>query len=81
MLSRYRNKKVAKPFFKKTLANQHVVCPRVINVDKSPTFPPALSELQAEGIMPSDMTLGAIKYLNNAMENGHKFTKSKPRYR
>lgn len=81
MLSRYRNKKVAKRFFKKTLANQHVVCPRVINVDKSPTFLPALSELQAEGIMPSDTKLRPIKYLNNAIGNDHKFTKSKSRYR
>ena len=55
--------------------------PRVINVDKSPTFPPALSELQDEGIMPSDTKLRPIKYLNNAMENDHKFTKSKSRYR
>lgn len=81
MLSRYRNKKSAKRFFKKTLENQHVVCPRVINVDKSPTFPPALSELQNEGVMPSDTKLRPIKYLNNAMENDHKFTKSKSRYR
>jgi len=81
MLSRYRNKKAAKRFFKKTLANQHVVSPRVINVDKSPTFPPALSELQDEGELPSTTKLRPIKYLNNAMENDHKFTKGKSRYR
>jgi transposase-like protein len=81
MLSRYRNKQSAKRFFKKTLGNKHVVCPRVINTDKSPTFPAALSDLQAEGIMPSDTKLRPIKYLNNAMENDHKSTKSKSRYR
>ena len=81
MLSRYRNKKSAKRFFKKTLGNKHVVCPRVINTDKGPTFPPTLHELQAEGIMPSDTTLRPIKYLNNAMENDHKSTKCKSRYR
>ena len=79
MLSRYRNKKAAKQFFKQTIENPHVVCPRVITKDKSPTFPPALSELQDEGIMPSDTKLRPIKYLNNSMENDHKFTKS--RYR
>ena len=47
MLSNQRNKKAAKRFFKKLLGNKHTVDPRVINVDKSPTFPPALSELQA----------------------------------
>jgi len=81
MLSRHRNKKSAKRFFKKTLANTHVVCPRVINVDKSPTFPPALSELQDEGEPSKDTKLRPIKYLNNAIENDHKFTKSKSRYR
>src|SRR5271156_6756733 len=48
MLSLNRNKQSAKRFFKKLLGNTHTIDPRVINVDKSPTFPPALSELQAE---------------------------------
>jgi IS6 family transposase len=81
MLSKNRNKKAAKRFFKKVLSNQHVVDPRVVNVDKSPTFPPALSELQAESEMPSMTKLRAVKYLNNSMENDHKSTKSKSRYR
>jgi len=42
MLGVHRNKKAAKRFFKKLLGNKHTVDPRVINVDKSPTFPPAL---------------------------------------
>ena len=81
MLSRHRNKKSAKRFFKKALGNQHVVIPRVITVDKSPTFPPALSELQEEGELPDNTKLRPIKYLNNAMENDHKSTKCKSRYR
>jgi len=80
MLSKNRNKQSAKRFFKKLLGNKHTLNPRVINVDKSPTFPPALSELQSENIM-RDTKLRAIKYLNNRMENDHKFTKSKSRYR
>lgn len=81
MLSRNRNKKAAKRFFKKLLSNTHTTDPRVINVDKSPTFPPALSELKAEKEAPKKTKLRAIKYLNNRMENDHKFTKSKSRYR
>ena len=42
MLSRRRDKKAAKRFFKKTLRNMHVVIPSVINVDKNPVFPPAM---------------------------------------
>jgi DDE domain len=52
MLSVNRNKQSAKRFFKKLLGNTHTVNPRVINVDKSPTFPPALNELQAEREVP-----------------------------
>ena len=81
MLSVHRNKKAAKRFFKKTLKNGHVIDPRVMNVDKSPTFPPALEELQKDGLMPKETKLGPIKYLNNAMENDHKFTKGTSRYR
>jgi len=54
MLSKHRDKKSAKRFFKKLLGNQHTVDPMVINVDKSPTFPPALSELQKSGEAPPD---------------------------
>ncbi len=75
MLSRHRNKQSAKRFFKKELGNAHTINPRVINVDKSPTFSPALNELQAANEMPVKTKLRAVKYLNNSMENDHKFTK------
>jgi transposase, IS6 family len=81
MLSVHRNTHTAKRFFKKLFSNQDATSPRVINVDKSPTFPPALSELQAENEALKTTKLRAIKYLNNSMENDHKFTKSKSRYR
>ena len=81
MLSRNRNKQSAKRFFKKLFGNMHTIDPRVINVDKSPTFPTALSELQTENEAPKKTQLRAIKYLNNKMENDHKFTKSKSPYR
>ena len=69
MLSRHRNKISAKQFFKKVVGNSHAVDPRVITVDKSPTFPSALSELQAANDMPRHRRLRPIKYLNNSMEN------------
>jgi IS6 family transposase len=75
MLSKRRNKQAAKRFFKKLLGNKHATTPRVINVDKSPTFPPALSELQATNEMPEKTKIRAIKYLNNRVENDHKFIK------
>jgi IS6 family transposase len=81
MLSKNRNKQAAKRFFKKLLGNAHTVDPRVINVDKNPTFSPALSELQADNEALKKTKLRAVKYLNNRMENDHKFTKYKSRYR
>tara|TARA_R110002110_G_scaffold415800_1_gene656290 strand:+ start:46952 stop:47284 length:333 start_codon:yes stop_codon:yes gene_type:complete len=62
------------------LGNKHATKPRVINVDKSPTFPPVLSELQAANETPLGTKLRAVKYLNNSMGNNHKSTKSKSRY-
>lgn len=43
-LSRKRDKKAAKRFFKKTLSNKHVKDPYVVNVDKNPAFVPAYAE-------------------------------------
>jgi len=60
---------------------QRCVNPRVLNVDKNPAFPPVLSELQEEKEMPSQTKLRQAKYLNNGIENDHKSTKCKSRYR
>lgn len=81
MLSSKRNKQAAKKFLKKLFGNLHAKKPANIDVDKNPTFPPALAELKAEGIAPEDTKLRAVKYLNNSMENDHKFTKSRSRFR
>jgi hypothetical protein len=63
------------------LGNFHTIDPKVINVNKSLRFPPALRELQAVNEALKKTKLRAIKYLNNKMQNDHKFTKSKSRYR
>ena len=81
MLSKNRNKQSAKRFFKKLFSNSHTIDPRVIDVDKSPAFPHALSELQVANQAQKKTKLRAIKYLNNRMESDHKSTKSKSRYR
>ncbi len=81
MLSQYRNKQAAKRFFKKVLDNHRVNKPRVINVDKNAAFPSAHSELQDEEITPKKTWLRQVKYLNNRIENDHKFIKRKSRYR
>jgi transposase-like protein len=44
MLSPTRNAQAAKRFFRKALQARHMVPPRVINVDRNPSYPKAVSK-------------------------------------
>ncbi len=65
----------AKRFFCKTLAALHTVEPRVITVDKNAAYPRALKELKEEEIIPESCELRQVKYLNNIVEQDHRFIK------
>ncbi len=49
--------------------------PRVINVDKNAAYPKAIAELKAAGILPKQVELRQVKYLNNLIEQDHRFIK------
>ncbi len=49
--------------------------PRVINVDKNAAYPKAIAELKAAGILPESVELRQVKYLNNLVEQDHRFIK------
>jgi transposase, IS6 family len=49
--------------------------PRVINVDKNAAYPKAIAELKASGILPESVELRQVKYLNNLIEQDHRFIK------
>ncbi len=49
--------------------------PRVINVDKNAAYPKAMAELKAAGILPKQVELRQVKYLNNLIEQDHRFIK------
>ena len=49
--------------------------PRVINVDKNAAYPKAMAELKAAGILPESVELRQVKYLNNLIEQDHRFIK------
>ncbi len=49
--------------------------PRVINVDKNAAYPKAISELKAAGVLPDYVELRQVKYLNNLIEQDHRFIK------
>ncbi|KRF53709.1 MULTISPECIES: IS6 family transposase [Priestia] len=78
-LSKTRNKQAAKRFFKKALAFSHVSKPRVITVDKNPAYPMAIQELKKEKQMPKGIQLRQVKYLNNIVEQDHRFIKKRIR--
>jgi len=79
MLSPNRDKDAAKRFFKKLLGNKHCKTPRVINVDKAKSFPPAFQESKEENVIPEKTKLRRQKYLNNIQEQDHRFTKRRVR--
>jgi len=75
MLSAKRDKKAAMRFFKKALKAKHNQQPRVINVDKNTAYPTAFEELKKQEILDKDSELRPIKYMNNRLEQDHRFIK------
>jgi transposase, IS6 family len=75
MLSAKRDANAAKRFFIKVLNKPHSHRPRVINVDKHAAYPPAIEALQAEEVLPESTQLRQVKYLNNLIEQDHRFIK------
>jgi IS6 family transposase len=49
--------------------------PRVINVDKNAAYPKAIADLKAAGVLPESVELRQVKYLNNLVEQDHRFIK------
>ncbi len=49
--------------------------PRVINVDKNAAYPKAMVDLKATGVLPESVELRRVKYLNNLIEQDHRFLK------
>ena len=56
-------------------ANPVTPTPRVINVDKNAAYPKAMAELKAAGQLPESVELRQVKYLNNLVEQDHRFIK------
>ncbi|WP_018783088.1 IS6 family transposase [Bacillus sp. 95MFCvi2.1] len=78
-LSESRDKQAAKRFFKKALAASHICKPRVITVDKNPAYSVAIQELKEEKHMPEGIQIRQVKYLNNIVEQDHRFIKKRVR--
>ncbi len=57
----------------------HRRLPFSISVDKNAAYPEAFTSAQVEKILPSDCQLRRVKYLNNVIEQDHRFIKKKVR--
>jgi transposase, IS6 family len=79
MLSAKRDVSAAKRFFKKLMRAEHRRLPFSISVDKNAACPEAFSSSQAERFVPKDCKLRRVKYLNNVIEQDHRFIKKKVR--
>ena len=75
LLSATRDAETAKRFFLKALGASHITTPRVITVDKNAAYPKALKELKAADTVPAGCELRQVKYLNNLVEQDHRFIK------
>ena len=79
LLSAKRNTKAAKRFFKKVLNASHTIAPRVITVDKNAAYPPAIETLKRDKSLPKATKNRQRKYLNNIVEQDHRFLKRRTR--
>ena len=79
MLSAKRDVFAAKRFFRKMMRADHRRLPFSVSVDKNAAYPDAFTSLQDEKVLPKDCTLRRVKYLNNVIEQDHRFIKKKVR--
>ena len=76
-ISEKRDKKSTKYFFKKALKSSHNMMPRVITTDKYYTYEVLIDELKYGSILSCKTQHRQVKYLNNIVEQDHRFIKRK----
>ena len=78
-VSENRDKKAAKDFFRKALGASHNQQPRVITTDRYGATEVAITEMIYSGDISCKATHRMVKYLNNIIEQDHRFIKRKVR--
>src|SRR3982075_698342 len=77
LLTANRDTAAAKRFLRRAIDASANPMPRVINVDKNPTYPAAMEALKADGTVPGRVVLRQCKYLNNVIEQDHRTVKKR----
>lgn len=75
ILNETRSTRAAKRFFRKVLKRPNITLPRVINVDKNGCYIGAVRDLRKEGLLPKKCKRRPSKYMNNIVEQDHRFIK------
>jgi transposase-like protein len=79
MLSARRDVSAAQRFFRKMMRADHRRLPFTISVDKNAAYPEAFTASQKEKVLPHDCKLRRVKYLNDIIEQDHRFVKKRVR--
>jgi transposase-like protein len=77
MLSPKRDAVAAKHFLQLALWHSRPIQPRVINLDGHPAYPLAIAELKANGALGRRCRCRPSPYLNNVLEQDHRFLKKR----
>jgi IS6 family transposase len=77
LLNETRSTRAAKRFFRKVLGRPNIKRPRVINVDKNGCYIGAVRDLREDGLLPEKCKRRPSKYMNNIVEQDHRFIKRK----
>ena len=79
LLSATRDAAAAKRFLQKALRSPGHPRPRVINVDRNPSYPKAISDLKQTGELGRRCRCRPVRYLNNIVEQDHRAIKRRVR--
>ena len=77
LLTENRDATAAKTFFLKAFQHSDFRKIRVINTDKDEAYPKAIKDLKEWGILPDSVKHRAVKYLNNIIEQDHRYIKGR----
>ena len=77
LLNETRSTRAAKRFFRKVLGRPNITPPRVINVDKNGCYIGAVRDLRKDGLLPEKCKRRPSRYMNNMVEQDHRFIKWK----
>jgi transposase-like protein len=75
LLSAFRDADAAKRLFRKALSDLSHPQPRVINTDQAPIYTSAILAIKKEGTLRRRCRHRPVQYLNNIIEQDHRFIK------